>query len=111
MVKPLTAKLWRDIRGHRAQFIAVAVTIFLGVTIFAATHDSYQNLTTSYENTFTEFRFANLTVTGGDTEAFATGAADEAGVESVEIRTVADLPMVVGDVKLLGRVVGALAEG
>jgi len=106
VVKPLTAKLWRDISRQKAQFAAVAVTVFLGVTIFAASYDSFQNLTASYEATFTEFRFANLTMQGGDVEAFAAGAEDTAGVEAVETRTVADLPMQVGDTKFLGRVVG-----
>lgn len=105
-MSPLRHKLLRDIRAQRAQFLAVIVTIFLGVTIFAASYDSYQNLTASYETTATEFRFANLTVAGGDVEGFATLAAAEPGVESVELRTVADVPIQVGGLKLLGRVVG-----
>ena len=112
MVKPLTAKLWRDIRRQKAQFAAVALTVFLGVTIFAASYDSFQNLTASYEATFTEFRFANLTMQGGDVEAFAAEATAVDGVEAVETRTVADVPMQVGDTKFLGRVVGTpLTEG
>ena len=106
VVKPLRRKLWRDIRRQRAQFIAIALTIFLGVTIFGATYDSFRNLQASYESTSTEFRFANLTVHGGDVEAFADLAASRPGVESVEMRTVADVPMRVGDTKLLGRVIG-----
>jgi len=106
VVKPLSAKLWRDIRRQKAQFAAVALTVFLGVTIFAASYDSYQNLTASYGATFTEFRFANLTMQGGDVEAFAAEASATDGVESVEARTVADLPIQVGDTKFLGRVVG-----
>ena len=44
MVKPLQRKLWRDIRRHRPQFIAITITIFLGVAIFGAAWDSYSNL-------------------------------------------------------------------
>ncbi|MBU1866616.1 MAG: FtsX-like permease family protein [Actinobacteria bacterium] len=106
MVKPLSAKLWRDIRRQKAQFAAVALTVFLGVTIFAASYDSFQNLTASYEATFTGFRFANLTMQGGDVEAFAAEAAATDGVESVQTRTVADVPMQGGATKFLGRVVG-----
>ncbi len=106
MVRPLTRKLLRDIRRHRAQFVAVALTVFLGVTLFAASYDSFQNLEASYEETFTEFRFANLTIGGGDTGAVAEVAAALDGVESVGVRTVADLPIRIGDHKLLGRVVG-----
>jgi putative ABC transport system permease protein len=105
-VSPLRHKLLRDIRTQRAQFTAVIVTIFLGVTMFAASYDSYQNLTASYESTFTEFRFANLTVTGGDVTGFAEAARSQEGVESVELRTVADIPLQVGGLKLLGRIVG-----
>ena len=88
MVKPLTRKLFRDIGRHRAQFIAVMVTVFLGVTIFAATYDSYQNLVTSYETTFSEFRFANLTVAGGDIGSIAAESAATPGVETAHTRTV-----------------------
>jgi putative ABC transport system permease protein len=111
VVKPLTLKLWRDIRHHLAQFIAVAVTVFLGITIFAATYDSYQNLQASYDHTATEFRFANLTMQGGDVRGLAAEAASTAGVEAVATRTVADVPMQVGDVKFLGRVVGVPDSG
>ena len=40
MVKPLHRKVWRDIGRHRVQFIAVTITMFLGVTVFGATYDS-----------------------------------------------------------------------
>ena len=106
MVSPLNRKLWRDIRRHRAQFIAVAVTVFLGVTMFVASYDSYLNLRTSYEATFTEFRFANVTYVGGDVETMAVDIAATEGVESVAVRTVADHPLRVGDLKFLGRIVG-----
>jgi putative ABC transport system permease protein len=109
-VSPLRHKLLRDIRTQRAQFIAVTITIFLGVTMFAASYDSYQNLTASYESTFTDFRFANLTMSGGDVVGFAEAAGGEDGVESVELRTVADIPLRVGGLKLLGRVVGMPAN-
>lgn len=105
-MSPLRHKLLRDIRTQRAQFIAVTITIFLGVTMFAASYDSYQNLTASYESTFTDFRFANLTTSGGDVAGFADAALSQDGVESVEVRTVADIPLRVGGLKLLGRVVG-----
>ena len=106
MVTPLRRKLVRDILSHRAQFGAVIATVFLGVTLFAASYDSYQNLTASYESTFTEFRFANLTVGGGDAAGFAAGASARDGVEATQLRTVADLPLQIGDHKMLGRVVG-----
>jgi putative ABC transport system permease protein len=106
MVTPLQHKLWRDLGRNRAQFIAITITIFLGVTIFGATFDSYQNLRASYDATATEFHFANLTVSGGDVRKFSQTAAATGGVESFELRSSADVPFHVGDVKLLGRIVG-----
>lgn len=106
---PLSRKLLRDLRRHRAQFIAVTVTIFLGVAIYAASYDSFQNLQTSYEATFEEFRFANLTAGGGDVAAIAE-AAEAEGAEA-HLRTVADVPFRVDGIKLLGRVVGLPEAG
>lgn len=80
--------------------------MFLGVALFAASYDSFQNLTSSYDRTATQFRFANLTVTGGDVSAFAAQASAEAGVDSVDTRTVLDIPIQVQGTKMLGRVVG-----
>ncbi len=107
----LRLKLRRDVRRQRAQFLAIGLTIFLGVTLFGASFDAYRNLETSYERAFTEFRFANLTVTGGDTEAIATEARNADGVAKVSTRTEADLPFQVGDTKLLGRIVGLPSSG
>jgi putative ABC transport system permease protein len=110
-VSPLFNKLVRDARRHRAQFIAVGLTVFLGVTLFAASYDSFQNLTNSYDATSREFKFANLTVAGGDVEAFADEARATEGVESVQVRTVLDVPLQVGETKLSGRIVGLPATG
>ncbi|MCH8990799.1 MAG: DUF4976 domain-containing protein [Acidobacteria bacterium] len=109
MVKPLHRKLWRDIRRYRAQFIAVTITMFLGVAIFGATYDSFQNLQASYDSTATEFHFANLTVVGGDVEAIAGVAGQMPTVESAITRTSADVPFRVDGAKLLGRAVGVPA--
>lgn len=106
MVTPLRRKLLRDIGRHRAQFVAITITIFLGVTIFGASYDSFQNLKASYETTATEYRFANLTTSGGDTAAIAAAAGATTNVESVETRTSVDIPLRVGDTKLLGRTIG-----
>jgi putative ABC transport system permease protein len=110
VVSTLNRKLWRDIRRNRAQFVAVAVTVFLGVTMFVASYDSYLNLDASYQATFTEYRFANVTYSGGDVESLAVSVAGIDGVESVSVRTVADHPLQVNGVKLLGRVVGVPAD-
>ena len=106
MVKPLTLKLWRDVRRYKAQFVAIAITMFLGVTIFGATYDSFQNLQASYDRTATEYRFANLTIVGGDAEAIKAEALQLAAVESTATRTSVEVGFQIGDNKLLGRVIG-----
>ncbi|MDJ0961572.1 MAG: ABC transporter permease [Acidimicrobiia bacterium] len=106
MVTPLRRKLARDLRRHGAQFTAITVTMFLGVTIFAASFDSFRNLQASYAATATEFHFANLTVNGGDVEGFAASVGSADGVDRVETRSSVDIPFDVGGVKLLGRAIG-----
>ncbi len=106
MVKPLHRKLLRDIRRHRPQFIAITITIFLGVTIFGASYDSFQNLQASYDTTATEYHFANLTVVGGDSDAIEAAVGEVPGVEFAETRATADVPFRLDDTKLLGRAVG-----
>ena len=111
MVTPLRRKLWRDIGRHKPQFIAITLTIFLGVTIFSAAFDSYTNLVTSYDETAVEYRFANLTIAGGDTGAIAAAVEADPAVESVEVRTTVDVPLRVDDTKLLGRAISIPAGG
>jgi len=110
-VSTLRTKLRRDLGRQKAQFAAITITVFLGITMFGATYDSFQNLEASYAQTATEFTFANLTVAGGDVLQFAAETAGIPGVEAVSTRTVADLPFRLGDTKLLGRVVGVPASG
>ena len=106
MVRPLQRKLWRDIGRNKPQFIAITLTIFLGVTIFGATYDSFQNLQASYDQTAVEYRFANLTTVGGNVAAIAAHAEELPEAEYVATRTTVDVPFRVDDTKLLGRTVG-----
>jgi putative ABC transport system permease protein len=110
-VSTLRTKLWRDLGKQKAQFAAVTITVFLGITMFGATYDSFQNLEASYAQTATEFTFANLTVVGGDVVKFAAENANHPDVEAVSTRTVADLPFRIDGAKLLGRVVGVPETG
>lgn len=103
----LGRKLLRDVRRQRWQFLAVGITIVLGVTLFGASFDSFRNLTRSYGETYHRLRFADLTVSGGDQRRFAEMAASTDGVAATARRSQADLPLVVADGhKLYGRVVG-----
>jgi putative ABC transport system permease protein len=62
----LHTKLWRDLRRRRAQFAALAVTLFLGIALFATSYDAFLNLQASYQELYARTHFADLTVTGGD---------------------------------------------
>lgn len=96
----------RDIGRERWSYLGVAVTVVLGVGLFAASYDAFLNLESSYRRTYDRLAFADLTVTGGDVEAVADAAARADGVAAVTVRRTADIPIRIGgDHVLLGRVV------
>jgi len=106
----LNVKRRRDFRERRWQFIAVAVTITLGVMMFAASYDAYLNLESSYQGTYDRLGFADMTVTGAE-RYFAADAVSIDGVAVVETRRQVDLPFrAEGDV-LSGRAIGMPAAG
>lgn len=102
----LRRKLRRDMRARRAQFLAVVVTIGLGLTLFALSYDAYRNLLASYQRVFDLTGFADYTIAGGDSAAVLTEGAAVPGVEATLGRRVADVPLRIAGRKLLGRVVG-----
>ncbi len=99
-----TKKIYRDLWRQRGQVIAAGVTIALGVLIYISTAGAYQNLSASYDETYDRLAFADLVATGGDTDAIAQAALD-AGADEAITRTQVDPPMLIEDVKLLGRVI------
>lgn len=102
----LRRKLRRDLGRQPAPFIAVAVTMLLGVALFGAAYDAYRNLLGSYNRVFHELSVADIWVTGGDTDAIAGEVTLIDGVSEVATRVQVDVPMRVGDRKLAGRIVG-----
>ena len=108
----LRRKLRRDLVRRRWQFAAVGVTIVLGVMLFAASYDAFLNLTASYERTYDDLAFADLTISGGDEQAIGTAAAGIDGVVEVAERTQADVPFQIDeDHRLVGRIVGMPSSG
>lgn len=105
----LDTKRKRDVRRQRGQFIAVGVTIGLGVMLFASTYSAYLNLDDSYNFTYDRLDFADMTVIGAD-PIFADEAAAIDGVDVVDTRFEADIPMRVGDDVFLGRIVSLPAD-
>jgi putative ABC transport system permease protein len=105
--RALRTKLRRDIRRQWPQFLAITITITLGVALFAASYDAFRNLQASYANLHVQLHSADLWITGGDTTGIATTARSTPGVEAVETRVQADVPVRVDGVdKLRGRVIG-----
>ncbi len=97
-------------RRQRWQFLAVGVTVVIGVMMFAATYDSYLNLTASYEQTYDRLAFADMTISGGD-EALPETIKAIPGIQTVTARHSADLPITIGDHTLRGRMVGTPTTG
>ena len=52
------------------QFAGVAITVVLGVALFAASYDAYLNLEVSYGQTYDRLAFADVVVTGGEAASF-----------------------------------------
>ncbi|MGB5759885.1 MAG: ABC transporter permease [Acidimicrobiales bacterium] len=102
----LRRKIGRDLRRQRGQNLAIAATVIIGVTLYAASYDAFLNLETSYNQTYQRLAFADVTVSGGDTPRFAEQANALDGVAAVTVRRQADEPVRIGgDHSLLGRVV------
>ncbi|MFC4049657.1 FtsX-like permease family protein [Actinomadura syzygii] len=103
----LNMKLRRDLRRRPAQLVAAVALVMLGVALFGASYDAYRNLDQGYQATFARYRFADLTLRGGDAAAIAADARTRPGVAAATARTVADVPLRMPDGDtLVGRVVG-----
>ncbi|MBN2085751.1 MAG: ABC transporter permease [Anaerolineales bacterium] len=74
-MKILLLKTLRDLRATLAQSVALIVIVMLGVASFAATVAAYRDLDTSYNRTYEDLRFADVT--------FAVQGAPESIVEEI----------------------------
>ncbi len=111
MVSALNHKLLRDLAARRGQLAAVAVTIFLGVALFAASYDAFQNLQASYNRMFVETHFADMALSGAGAPNLRDQVAALDGVTQTETRRVAEMPLRIGSSTLLGRAVGMPSSG
>jgi putative ABC transport system permease protein len=107
----LRRKLRRDLRRRRAQIIAVAGTIFLGMVLFTANLDASRNLGASYRETYERLATADVWIAGGPTEQLAAEIAATEMVAAVNTRTHADVPMRLDGRELVGRVIGGPDDG
>ena len=106
----LALKVRRDIWRQRWQFIAVLVTVVLGVAMFAGSFNAYLNLGSSLEGSYERFGMADMTVSGVPPEFVETVVAID-GVAEASARRQADVPFQIGDSSLLGRVIGVPVAG
>ena len=109
MVKTLGVKRRRDIGRQKWQFIAVLVTVVLGVGMFAGTFNAYLNLGSSLDETYDRLTMADMTVTGA-TDGFADDVLELDDVELAIERQQADVPFEIGDDSLVGRIIGMPAD-
>jgi putative ABC transport system permease protein len=111
MVSMLRRALVRDLRARRAQFIAIWATILLGVALFGASYDAFQNLTASYQQLYDNLALADLTVSGGPVAQIATDGAALPGVDAAATRSVGDGLIRIDGRSQLGRVIGLPPDG
>lgn len=71
----LSRKLLRDLRAAAAQSIALTLIVALGIVSLIALTGAYRNLSTSYNHTYEQLKFADVT--------FTVRAAPEAVIESI----------------------------
>lgn len=100
----LRLKRRRDIGRQKWQFVAVLVTVVIGVSLFAGTFNAYLNLGASLDGTYDRLAMADMTVADAD-DGFADTVAALDGVEQVAERRVAEFPMEMGDYSFVGRVI------
>ncbi len=101
----LSRKRRRDIKRQKWQFLAVGVTVAIGVMMFAATYDSYRNLTVSYQQTYDRLAFADVTITGGANQLPDTLRSIR-GVRTVAVRHRVDVPVTIASKTIRGRLIG-----
>lgn len=101
----LARKLRRDIWRQRGQFASVAVVVALGVTVFVAATDAYQNLKASFDRAYALQRPPDAVISGAGAHELARQAADLPGAPVVAVRSQADVGGRIGDHALLIRVV------
>ncbi|MCB1246790.1 MAG: cell division protein FtsX, partial [Acidimicrobiia bacterium] len=109
-MKALAHKRRRDIGQQKWQFIAVVITVAMGVAMFAGTFNAYLNLGTSLEESYDRLHMADMVVTGAES-GFVDSVQSVAGVSNAIERRQADVPFTIGDDNLLGRVIGFPGDG
>lgn len=105
----LSRKLVRDLWESKAQYLAVAVVVALGVAFFGASYMSYRNLADSYGESYQALKFEDFSITFHDAPRRVVNRIRTIpGLKSVEGRLVQDVAVELeGDSsrKLIGRLI------
>ncbi len=107
----LRRMLLRDLRSRAAQFVALGVTVMLGVALFGASYDAYLNLTASYSGLYARLSMADIVVSGGPSTGIAAAEGRLEGVAATATRSVGETAAEVGGQRQLVRLVGLPANG
>lgn len=105
-MRTLAVRARRDLARQRNLHLTVAVMVFLGVALYAASYDAFLNLEASYRRTYDRLAFADLVISGGDPPALADELAARPEVAAVAIRRQVDAAIRIGgDHALIGRLI------
>lgn len=108
----LSRKSRRDLARQRWQYLSIALTVFLGMGLYAASYDAFLNLENSYAHTYDRLTFADLVIVGGDGAELTDLVTAHSGVASVTVRRQADIGIRInGTHTLLGRIVEVPDDG
>ncbi len=110
-MRTLRRTLWRDARAHAGQFVALIVTVLLGVALFGASYDAFANLTASYRGLYDQLGMADLIATGGPVDQIAGQGVELDGVAASSTRKIGDTAIKLGDHRQAARIVGLPADG
>ncbi|MBS1702685.1 MAG: ABC transporter permease [Armatimonadetes bacterium] len=109
----LTRKLVRDWIASGWQYIAITVTVMLGITFFNAAYSAYVNLDSSYSGSYRQLRFEDFGVSfNAAPRRVAERIQKVPGVAAVEARLVEDVGLELpnrGNLKLVGRLISVPA--
>ncbi|RUP03636.1 MAG: ABC transporter permease [Mycobacterium sp.] len=111
MSRTLRRKLRRDAWRARWRFAAIATIMAIGVAVFVAATDGYQNLDQSFERSYTGQRLPDVVVSGPGAAGLRDVVAAMAGSPLVDVRHQADVGIRINGHALYGRAIGVPGSG
>ena len=116
MIRKLLLKSIRDIRAAKAQIIALIIIVALGIASFSALLGAYRDLSTSYNHTYDQLDFADVTFSLQRGDAVAVEAVKNVdGVQAATGRLIVDTAFALpgdssGDELIRSRMIGLPAD-